>query len=52
MYVTPTREMAIRKSAEVEPGGRVGGEMMGNWERKWEVSHLFALPVGRVDIGG
>jgi hypothetical protein len=38
VYVTPTRDMAIRKSEEVEPGGRVGGSMLGMWERKWEVS--------------
>ncbi len=35
-YVVPTREMAVRKSAEVDPGGRVGGPWMDSWERQWE----------------
>ena len=37
VYVTPTRDMSIRKSKEVEPSGKVGGEMVDMWERKWEV---------------
>lgn len=38
VYVQPTREMAIRRSAEVEPSGRVVGGIVAEWERKWEVS--------------
>jgi hypothetical protein len=30
--------MSIRKSKEVEPSGKVGGDMIEMWERKWEVS--------------
>jgi hypothetical protein len=37
-YVNPTKDMLIRKSKEVEPSGKVGGEMVEMWERKWEVS--------------
>ena len=38
VYVQPTREMAIRRSAEVEPSGRIIGGVVVDWERKWEVS--------------
>lgn len=38
VYVQPTREMAIRRSAEVDPSGRVVGGEVADWERKWEVS--------------
>lgn len=38
-YVTPTREMNVRKTDEVELDGWVsGGEYGRRWERKWEVS--------------
>jgi hypothetical protein len=38
--------MLIRKSKEVEPSGKVGGDMVEMWERKWEVS--FGLNSMRV----
>lgn len=28
----------VRKSKEVEPGGRVSGGVLDDWDRKWEVS--------------
>jgi len=40
-YVNPTKDMLIRKSKEVEPSGKVGGDMIEMWERKWEVSSGF-----------
>jgi len=40
-YVNPTKDMLIRKSKEVEPSGKVGGDMVDMWERKWEVSFGF-----------
>lgn len=39
VYVVPTKEMGVRKSKEVEPGGRVMEHELEGWERKWEVSH-------------
>jgi hypothetical protein len=30
--------MGVRKSKEVEPGGKVVGRLMDEWERKWQVS--------------
>lgn len=38
VYVVPTKEMGVRKSKEVEPGGRVMEQELEGWERKWEVS--------------
>lgn len=38
VYVRPTNEMLIRKGKNVDPSGRVGGEYVERWERKWEVS--------------
>lgn len=38
-YVTPTKEMNVRKTQEVDLDGFVSGaEYVQNWERKWEVS--------------
>ena len=38
LYVRPTVDMLVRKSKNVDVSGRVGGEYMERWERKWEVS--------------
>jgi hypothetical protein len=37
-YINPTKDMCIRKSKEVEPSGKLVGEMIEMWERKWEAS--------------
>ena len=36
-FVVPTKEMAIRKGREVEPGGRVREEVVEEWWRSWQV---------------
>ena len=39
-YVVPTKDMGVRKSREVDPGGRVREEVVEEWWRGWEVSRV------------
>lgn len=38
MFVVPTKEMGVRKSREVDPGGRVRDEVVDHWWASWPVS--------------
>ena len=40
VYVSPTKEMLVRKTDAVELDGRVGSEYVRQWNRKWEVSSI------------
>jgi ESCRT-I complex subunit TSG101 len=37
-FVVPTKEMGVRKSREVDPGGRVREEVVEHWWASWPVS--------------
>ncbi|KAJ9097142.1 hypothetical protein QFC21_004811 [Naganishia friedmannii] len=53
VYVQPTREMAVRRSDEVEPGGRVVGGLVGEWGRKGEAPlQRASQPTSAFEIRG
>lgn len=42
-YVTPTNEMLVRKGKHVDLSGRIGGDYLERWQRKWEGCNLLEL---------
>lgn len=38
VYVRPTSTMLVRKGRNVDVSGKVGGDYLQHWEKKWEVS--------------
>lgn len=42
-YVTPTNDMLVRKGRHVDLSGRIGGEYLERWQRKWEGCNLLEL---------
>jgi hypothetical protein len=42
-FVVPTKEMAVRKGREVEPGGRIRGEIVEEWWQTWQVCSAVCL---------
>ncbi|KAK4689715.1 hypothetical protein P7C73_g386, partial [Tremellales sp. Uapishka_1] len=43
VYVVPTKEMGIRKGREVDPGGRVKGEVVDEWWKSWDPKTISNL---------
>ncbi|UZJ55349.1 hypothetical protein CBS101457_004669 [Exobasidium rhododendri] len=51
-YVRPTNDMLIRKSKNVDVSGRMGGDYLARWEKKWESCNLLDLLHTFQDIFG
>ncbi|PWN40349.1 UEV-domain-containing protein [Ceraceosorus guamensis] len=43
VFVTPTRDMLVRKGEHVDLSGKTSGEWLSMWEKKWEACNLVNM---------